>query len=411
VRVLIVCDSYPPLIGGGTRASQQLALGLARRGHQVCVATSWQAGHLESELQERVLVRRLRALGSRLPGAAIHPRYVPPPFPDPELTLRLRRILSAFRPDVIHTYGWITYSLLPARGRLRTPVVLGMRDYANVCPKRTLVRDGKACSGPTLGSCISCAGSHYGVGKGLVSTIGVLGARRPLRRRLAGVHSVSSYVQQVVHRDLVRPGVPSSMVDEVVPDWRDATADSVADPAVLASLPDAPFILYVGALRLVKGIRELLEAYDRLSAPKPPLVMIGTQAPDTPADLDERAIVIRNVSNPTVLAAWDKALFGVVPSVVPEPLGNVVHEAMSRGKTVIGTYPGGHRDMIVDEQSGLLVPAGSIGDLVAAMERLIRDGDLRHRLEVEAATSAQRFTESRALPLMEDLLMRVADRR
>jgi hypothetical protein len=44
LRLLLVSDSYPPLIGGATRASQLLAQDLARRGHEVCVATSEQPG-------------------------------------------------------------------------------------------------------------------------------------------------------------------------------------------------------------------------------------------------------------------------------------------------------------------------------------------------------------------------------
>ena len=41
--------------------------------------------------------------------------------------------------------------------------------------------------------------------------------------------------------------------------------------------------------------------------------------------------VLEDVPHPTVMAMWDRAMFGVFPTRIPEALGNVVHEAMSRG--------------------------------------------------------------------------------
>ncbi|HEY3522906.1 MAG TPA: glycosyltransferase, partial [Candidatus Limnocylindrales bacterium] len=64
----------------------------------------------------------------------------------------------------------------------------------------------------------------------------------------------------------------------------------------------------------------------------------------------------------------------------PEPLGLVVHEGMSRGRAVIGTRPGGHADLIVDGESGLLVPSGDAVALAAAIARLLADPALRARL-------------------------------
>ena len=66
-------------------------------------------------------------------------------------------------------------------------------------------------------------------------------------------------------------------------------------------------------------------------------------------------------------------MFGVFPSKWPEPLATVVHEAMSSGRPVIGTTPGGHEDMIDDGETGFLVPGGDSEALATAMARLIDD--------------------------------------
>ena len=169
--------------------------------------------------------------------------------------------------------------------------------------------------------------ANMGQSKGTVAAGAVLGGRPLLRRRLWGLHSVSSYMQARMRGHLI-DGM--DIPDEVIPDWRDTEGAGRVDPDDLRELPDRRFILYVGALRQIKGIEVLLEAYQQLDAP-PPLVLIGPRAQDTPATFPIDVTVLEGTSQATVMAAWDRALIGVAPSIVPEPLGNVVHEAMSRG--------------------------------------------------------------------------------
>jgi glycosyltransferase involved in cell wall biosynthesis len=99
-----------------------------------------------------------------------------------------------------------------------------------------------------------------------------------------------------------------------------------------------------------------------------------------------------------VLAAWDRALFGVLPSLLPEPLGTVVCEGMTRGKAVIGTRPGGHSDVLTDGVTGLVVPSGDAASLTAAMRKLIDDSVLREQLGEAARIHARSF----AMPVVLD---------
>ena len=101
------------------------------------------------------------------------------------------------------------------------------------------------------------------------------------------------------------------------------------------------------------------------------------------------------------MAAWDRCLFGVLPSLLPEPLGSVVYEGMSRGKAIIGTTPGGHTDMIVDGETGYLVPAGDVAALVEAMQRLIEQPSLRDRLGRAGRLRARLFTADVVIPQFE----------
>jgi glycosyltransferase involved in cell wall biosynthesis len=110
------------------------------------------------------------------------------------------------------------------------------------------------------------------------------------------------------------------------------------------------------------------------------------------------------------MAAFDGALFAVAPSLWYEPLGNVVHEAESRGRAVIGTTPGGHDDMITDGVEGLLVPPGDAGALRSAMARLVADPAMRARMGAAGRVRAERYTAEQVVPQFEALYRDLAAR-
>jgi glycosyltransferase involved in cell wall biosynthesis len=91
-----------------------------------------------------------------------------------------------------------------------------------------------------------------------------------------------------------------------------------------------------------------------------------------------------------------------MPSLLPEPFGNVVHEGMSRGKAIIGTSHGGHMDMIVDGETGRLVPPGDVDTLTAAMAELIADPLRRESLGRAARERSMLFTAPVAIPTLLD---------
>ena len=401
LAILLVTDSYPPLIGGANRSVQLLARHLTAAGHRVRVATAWQPGLPAESEEDGVPVHRIRDVSSRMRRLSADPyKHNPPPFPDPEAVGELRRLIRDFRPDLVHAYGWLAHSAAAALRPGEAPMLLSARDYGNICAVRTLIRRGhELCSGPAPAKCLDCAGRHYGAPKGAVATASVLGSGRLLRRRLTAIHSVSEFVDEQMERHL---RVPDALT-AVIPNFHEDTSGEPLDDEILGRLPERPFILYVGAFRLIKGIVELLEAYARLPEP-PPLVMVGTRATDTPAGFPPPGVtVIEHVPHPTVMAIWERALFGVLPTKAPEALGNVVHEAMSKGKPTIGTRPGGQEDMIEDGRTGLLVPGGDAAALAVAMERLVADGDLRERLGRAALERSAAYKPETVMPQIERL--------
>ena len=421
VRILVATDHFPPHIGGAQIQSRTLALELHRRGHDVQVATVWQNGSVRGETDEGVPVHRLRQMRTLPLLARKRSQHHQPPFPDPVTIVELRRLIRKFKPEIIHSYGWISYSCAAALIGLDTPLIITSRDYAYGCPKRTLMyKDGNECTGPALLKCLDCAAQHYGPVKGWTAALGVLGSRPLLRWKTSAIHSISSYVQAMVRRDFLDDRTTAggeegrnSVIHDVVGNAPSRVGDASGKDNVAArlrELPDEPFMLFVGALRRVKGVAELLAAYQLLDSP-PPLVLIGTIEPDTPSSFPPGVRVLTDFPHAAVMEAWGRCLFGVLPSLWAEPFGTVVCEAMSRGRPVIATRPGGHTDMVVNGQTGLLVERGDVQALATAMRYMPENEQERERLARAAAVLAEQFTVAVSLPRLERMYVETVARK
>lgn len=399
MRILIASDHYPPFVGGVQRQTRAMAIELRRRGHEVMVATVWQADQPAVENVDGFPVHRLRQLRSlpAMPGRKR--RKHQPPFPDPVTAAQLRRLIRRFTPDVVHASGWYCYSAAAAMIGIDIPLVISAREYGFSCANASMLHHDEPCSGPRPSKCLECSNWYHGPVLGPIAFAGVRLSAPLLRRKAAAAHSVSHYVGEILERDFVRGKRHLPLT--VIPSFR-LDEGKTPDQEVLDRLPAERFLLFVGALRRVKGVQVLYDAYRQLEAP-PPLVLLGTPESDTPTPTPEGVVLAGPASNATVLAAWDRSLFGVMPSLWPEPFGSVIHEAMSRGKAVIGTTPGGHSDMIDNEINGLLVPGADVDALQAAMRRLIVDPDFRERLGSAARVKAQAFTAEAAIPQFENL--------
>src|SRR5438309_480166 len=84
MRILMLSQFYPPVIGGEEQAVQTLGAELVSRGHDVAVVTLWRQGLAEFELDRGMRVYRIRSSMLRMPGLfSDSGRPYAPPFPDP----------------------------------------------------------------------------------------------------------------------------------------------------------------------------------------------------------------------------------------------------------------------------------------------------------------------------------------
>ena len=187
---------------------------------------------------------------------------------------------------------------------------------------------------------------------------------------------------------------------------RPANRSMATNSRSLTAAPE-PFILFVGQLSPHKGVGVLLRAYaslrDEHPESAPPLVLIGTPVAGASLDVPDGVTLLESVPHPVVMAAWERSLFGVAPSVWPDPLPGVVREPMTRGRPVIATRVGGNTDMVSDAENGLLVDPGDSRGLADAMWRLLADPELRERMGAAAKASITDLTAPAVAARFENL--------
>jgi glycosyltransferase involved in cell wall biosynthesis len=389
MRILLLTQFYPPIIGGEERHVRNLGAALAKNGHRVSVATLWVPETSAEEIDGEVRVHRLRGTLQRLPGLfAENERRHAPPFPDPELLLGLMRLVAAEKPDVVHAHNWLLASYLPLALWHSAGLVVTLHDYGLVCAKKSLMRNGAMCVGPALARCLRCASDHYGVAKGGAVTVANIGNRLLARFAVDRFIAVSHAVAR--HNGLAERGAAFEVIPNFVPDDV-GRLDTAPDPR-LDALPQGDFILFAGDLARQKGVDVLLAAYARLEG-APPLVLIGRRLPDTPTELPPNAHLLGPWPHSAIMHAWHRSLFAVAPSVGPEPCATVVMEAMATGKPVVATDIGGMPDMIDPGRTGLLVPPGDAPALAGAMRQLLDNRDLIARM---GAASLERVEQLKA---------------
>jgi glycosyltransferase involved in cell wall biosynthesis len=147
-----------------------------------------------------------------------------------------------------------------------------------------------------------------------------------------------------------------------------------------------PYVLGIGRMVPQKGFDTLMEAF-ALADPSLHELLLAGDGPERPA-LEQRAKMLGLENRVRFLGRCDRlksvALFkGCSFFVLPsryEPLGIVNLEAMAAGRAAIATDVGGVPELVVHEQTGLLVPADNPPAMAAAMRRLFEDLELRVRL-------------------------------
>lgn len=215
-------------------------------------------------------------------------------------------------------------------------------------------------------------------------------------------------VSQIVADDVLKncPQAPVKIIHTGMPEDSGGTARSKKELFGIAE--DAPLISFLGLLSARKGILHLVDAMPSVIArvPAAQLVIAGGEGGVLSQvrnrikslNLTQHVHLLGLRSDaPDIIASSDVI---AVPSLC-DPLPLVVLEAMGAGKPVVGTRSGGCQDMIVEGQSGFVVPPGDSAALADKLAFLLLNpqigltfgvaGRLRLRQNFQPALNAEKF--------------------
>jgi glycosyltransferase involved in cell wall biosynthesis len=147
----------------------------------------------------------------------------------------------------------------------------------------------------------------------------------------------------------------------------------------------------------------LIEAFGSIAATRPALRLVlvgdGPLRPAIERQVRDLGLVgrVRLLGNELNPEAFYPAFDIAVQASSREGLPNALLEAGAAGRALVATAAGGSAEIVIDGQTGLLVPTDSAPDLAIALARLVGDPELRARLalaarqHVETAFGMDRF--------------------
>lgn len=389
VRILMLTQFYPPMTGGEERHVHNLSIELFARGHDVTVATLWKEGMPEFECDQGVRIHRIRGSMQRMSVLFTEKeRRHSPPFPDPEVLWALRCIIMHERPDIVHAHNWIVHSFTPLKAWSKAKLVVSLHDTSLVCAQKRFMCHGTLCSGPGLTKCLGCAAEFYGIARGVPTTLA-----NWVWQQLE-LHTVDMFLpvsQAIVEAtQLAKNGVSYRVIPNFIPN--DMGVSCGGTEPLLAQLPQDNYLLFVGAVTRDKGVEVLLRAYSEVGS-QIPLVLIGRQIIDFTANFPPNVLVLSSWPHAAVMSAWSRCTIAMMPSILPDACPTVTMEAMAMGRPVIASRIGGLPDIVVDGETGLLIPPGDWCALREAIQCLLDDPARRERM---GAMAKQRVVEFQA---------------
>lgn len=307
----------------------------------------------------------------------------------------MRALALEWRPDIVHahnTFPLISPAVFRAVRDFPCAVVLTLHNYRLFCAAGMPTRDGRICTECLDSRSVTPALRHRCYRNSVLATI-PLAASIALHRSMGTWERyVDRFIALTHHQreTMIDAGLPRPLV-RVKPQFYPGSPE----PIRWNERDDK--VLFVGRLSPEKGVRSLIEAWERLGHEAPRLEIVG----DGPERRSlENTIQSRGIANVCLLghlcfeetqARIAKARLLVVPSTWFEGFPMVIREAFALGVPVAASRLGSLSELVQEGVNGLLFAPDSPEQLAKAVRAAWNDPAALERL---AAGARQTFLAS-----------------
>ena len=311
---------------------------------------------------------------------------------------RIRDVIRRWGSQVVHFHNLfpsLSPAAIPASVSEGAAVVVTLHNYRYMCLPSTFLRDDRVCEDclghvPWRGVVHRCYRDSFLGSATLAASLSVHRVIGSLDRATlfapVSVFVRDKYVEAGFSRD--RMVVKSNF------SWGQSLRNGPGE-----------YFLYAGRLSAEKGLKTLIGAWkDEFGR----LVIVGDGPErDQLVRLAGASVEFRGLVPASEIPSFlNRARALVLPSLCDEAQPRIVLEAYAAGVPVLASRMGGLPEMVIDGETGYLLPAGSVSHWIHALERLISDDESERLGHAAQTVWEERYSPERGLQNLEAIYER-----
>jgi phosphatidylinositol alpha 1,6-mannosyltransferase len=384
MRIMIVTDQYPPMVGGVPTVTQGLALDFANRGDQVWVVAPSYGQRDVHRLEHKVHVYRFSSFewptyeGLRIPFLPILP---------------FRRLLKKVDPDIIHIHSPVVLGNIAqiVAGSLRKPVVV-TNHYLPINMSRAFSSD------PLFGKTFMTVSYSYLVH--FCNRCEYVTAPTITALNLLYEHGLRAPAQAISNGVDLKKFSPGDRDKRL---WQHF------------KLPkDRPLILSVNRLSQEKRIDVLIEAVAKMTQDAHIVIAstgpaeAGLRSQVEELNLKDKVSFLGYIRDTDLAPLYRLADVFAIPSEA-ELQSLATMEAMACGRPVVAADAYALPELVHHEINGFLFQRGNSDEMAHYLDTLVRDAALRKQMGAKSLEIIARHDRTLVLDQWEALYRRISN--
>lgn len=297
-----------------------------------------------------------------------------------EAQRKLAELIEKEKPDVAHihnVYHYLTPSIFHTLKKNNIPMVFKLSDYKAICPNYKLFNKGEVCEKCKGGKYYNCFLNRCLKNSWSISFIAMKEAY--VHKFLRSYQKIDFFLapSEFMKRKCVEFGISVGKIKIL------RNVVDVDDFSQKNNSKEKNYFLYYGRISEEKGLEDLIKAFkisknnDKLKGNRLKIVGQGPYEDYLKnivkeLGLEEDVIFLGFKEGEKLIKIIQEAKFVVLPSVWYDNSPLVISEAQLLEKPMLVSDRGGSKEMIIEDETGLIFKTGNLIDLSEKIEKLLK---------------------------------------